>query len=60
VHLRTIFGFVQACLTAGLTMVLRVYTQPPELVDLKTERLSEMGLRSQPPQKRGVGRAVSP
>jgi drug/metabolite transporter (DMT)-like permease len=43
--LRMIFGFVLACLAAGLTLVLFVYT-PPELIDLKSERLSEVGLLS--------------
>ena len=43
--LRMIFGFVLACLAAGLTLVLFVYT-PPELVELKSERLSEAALLS--------------
>ena len=41
--LRVIFGFVLACLAAGLTMVLFVYN-PIELVDLQSERLTEVGL----------------
>ena len=43
--LRMIFGIALACLAAGLTLVLFVYT-PPELVELKSERLSEAGLLS--------------
>ena len=43
--LRMTFGFALACLAAGLTLVLFVYT-PPELVELKSERLSEAGLLS--------------
>jgi len=45
--LRILFGFVLACLAAGLTLVLFVYT-PAELVSLSTSaaaaRLSEVGL----------------
>ena len=41
--LRVIFGFVVACLAAGLTVVLFVYI-PLELVDLQSERLSEVGM----------------
>jgi hypothetical protein len=40
-----VFGFALACLAAGLTVVLFVYT-PLELVDLQSERLSEVGLLS--------------
>jgi hypothetical protein len=43
--IRVIFGFALACLAAGLTVVLFVYT-PLELVDLQSERLSEVGLLS--------------
>ena len=38
-----LFGFVLACLAAGLTVVLFVYN-PLELADLQSERLSEVGL----------------
>ena len=40
-----IIGFVIACLAAGLTMALFVYS-PLELVDLQSERLREVGLLS--------------
>jgi drug/metabolite transporter (DMT)-like permease len=40
-----IIGFVVACLAAGLTMALFVYS-PLELVDLQSERLREVGLLS--------------
>ena len=43
--LRVIFGFALACLAAGLTVVLFVYT-PVELADLQSERLREVGLLS--------------
>ena len=43
--IRVIFGFALACLAAGLTVVLFVYT-PVELVDLQSERLREVGLLS--------------
>jgi drug/metabolite transporter (DMT)-like permease len=43
--IRVIFGFVLACLAAGLTVVLFVHT-PLELVDLQGERLREVGLLS--------------
>jgi drug/metabolite transporter (DMT)-like permease len=42
---RMIFGFAMACLAAGLTMVLFIFT-PPELVDLQAVRWSEVGLLS--------------
>jgi hypothetical protein len=42
---RAIVGFVIACLAAGLTMALFVYS-PLELVDLQSERLREVGLLS--------------
>jgi uncharacterized membrane protein len=42
---RMIFGFALACLAAGLTMVLFIFT-PPELVDLQAQRWSEVGLLS--------------
>ena len=41
--LRLLFGFGVACLAAGLTVVLFVYT-PLEMADLQSERLSEVGL----------------
>ena len=41
--IRVLFGFVLACLAAGLTVVLFVYN-PLELADLQSERLSEVGL----------------
>lgn len=41
--IRVIFAFVLACLAAGLTMVLFVYT-PIEVVSLKSERMAEVGL----------------
>ena len=41
--IRVIFGFALACLAAGLTVVLFVYT-PFEIADLQSERLSEVGL----------------
>ena len=40
---RVIFGFVLACLAAGLTMVLFVFT-PLEVVSLKGDRMVEVGL----------------
>lgn len=43
--IRVIFGFALACLAAGLTVVLFVYS-PLELMDLQGERLSEVGLMS--------------
>ena len=43
--LRVIFGFVLACLAAGLTVVLFVYT-PFDMTDLQSERLTEVGLMS--------------
>lgn len=43
--IRVVLGFVLACLAAGLTVVLFVYT-PLELTDLQSERLSEVGLMS--------------
>lgn len=41
--IRVIVGYVLACLAAGLTVVLFVYT-PVELMDLDGQRLSETGL----------------
>jgi drug/metabolite transporter (DMT)-like permease len=41
--LRMIFGFALACLAAGLTLVLFIFT-PPELIGPQSERLSEAGL----------------
>lgn len=41
--IRVILGFVLACLAAGLTMVLFVYT-PLEMSDLNSERMTEVGL----------------
>jgi drug/metabolite transporter (DMT)-like permease len=41
--LRMIFGFALACLAAGLTLVLFIFT-PPELIGPQAERLSEAGL----------------
>ncbi len=41
--IRVIFGFVLACLAAGLTVVLFVYT-PAEISDMPSERLTEVGL----------------
>jgi drug/metabolite transporter (DMT)-like permease len=38
-----IFGFAAACLAAGLTLVLFIFT-PPELIGPQSERLSEAGL----------------
>ena len=43
--LRVIFGFAFACLAAGLTVVLFVYT-PFDMTDLQSERLSEVRLMS--------------
>ena len=43
--LRMIFGFALACLAAGLTLVLFIFT-PPELIGPQNERLSEAGLLS--------------
>jgi drug/metabolite transporter (DMT)-like permease len=43
--LRMIFGFALACLAAGLTLVLFIFT-PPELIGPQSERLSEAGLLS--------------
>jgi hypothetical protein len=40
---RVIFAFVLACLAAGLTMVLFVYT-PLEVVSLTSGRMAEVGL----------------
>src|SRR5262245_16871560 len=42
---RIVFGFVLACLAAGLTTVLFVYA-PFEPSDIGTERLSEIGILS--------------
>jgi uncharacterized membrane protein len=43
--LRMIFGFALACLAAGLTLVLFIFT-PPELIGPQSERLAEAGLLS--------------
>ena len=41
--IRVLFGFVLACLAAGLTMVLFVFT-PLEVTGMPSDRLSEVGL----------------
>jgi hypothetical protein len=41
--IRVLFGFVLACLAAGLTMVLFVFT-PLEVTGMPGDRLSEVGL----------------
>jgi len=41
--IRVFFGFVLACLAAGLTMVLFVFT-PLEVTGMPSDRLSEVGL----------------
>jgi drug/metabolite transporter (DMT)-like permease len=41
--LRMLFGFALACLAAGTTLVLFIFT-PPELIGPQSERLSEAGL----------------
>jgi len=43
--IRVIFGFVLACLAAGLAVTLFVYV-PFELSDLQSERLAEVGIMS--------------
>jgi hypothetical protein len=43
--IRVVFGFVLACLAAGLTTVLFVYA-PFEQSDLAVERLTEVGILS--------------
>ena len=43
--LRMIFGFALACLAAGVTLVLFIFT-PTELIGPQSERLSEAGLLS--------------
>jgi hypothetical protein len=43
--IRVVFGFVLACLAAGLAVVLFVYV-PFELSDLQSERLVEIGIMS--------------
>jgi len=44
--LRVLFGFALACLAAGLTMVLFVYTPLELAADLASERVREAGLLS--------------